>query len=271
MTLTESSRKGTALAQFRQIYRWQVETEPLDLDPLLGADLPLLHRGTPVRERPEYHDYFNSPDSWWENVTQEYLAKQFSNAVAYNLKSEIATILIPLLLMFLITSTIQTFQYMHKRRSVDLFHALPIRRTPLLLGNMAAIGTVLAVITILNSAICGVADMAMGATGDCNAGWLLGLMGYMLLLLAASLCGTVFLLVSCGTVSSAVIAGILLTVGWPLLVICGASIIQDSLPGCQLVASGPDPHRPDPLPGSVRALFQRGTAPHQRPLRGRYL
>lgn len=239
MTLTESSRKGTALAQFRQIYRWQLKRSRLISILCLGLTLlcfTVVHLCESARN---YHDYFNSPDSWWENVTQEYLAKQFSNAVAYNLKSEIATILIPLLLMFLITSTIQTFQYMHKRRSVDLFHALPIRRTPLLLGNMAAIGTVLAVITILNLSICGVADMAMGATGDYNAGWLLGLMGYMLLLLAASLCGTVFLLVSCGTVSSAVIAGILLTVGWPLLVICGASIIQDSLPGCQLVASGP--------------------------------
>ena len=220
MTLTESSRKGTALAQFRQIYRWQMKRSRLVSLLCLGLTLlcfTVVHLCESARN---YHDYFNSPDSWWENVTQEYLAKQFSSVVAYNLKSEIATILIPLLLMFLIASAIQTFQYMHKRRSVDLFHALPVRRTPLLLGNMAAIGTV-------------------GATGDYNAGWLLGLMGYMLLLLAASLCGTVFLLVSCGTVSSAVIAGILLTVGWPLLVICGASIIQDSLPGCQLVASGP--------------------------------
>ena len=238
MTLTESSRKGTALAQFRQIYRWQMKRNRLVSLLCLGLTLlcfTVVHLCESARN---YHDYFNSPDNWWENVTQEYLAKQFSNAVAYNLRSEIATILIPLLLVFLIVSSIQTFQYMHKRRSVDLFHALPVRRTPLLLGNMAAIGTVLAVIAILNLVICGVVDMALGATGDYSAGWLLGLMGYMLLLLAASLCGTVFLLVSCGTVSGAVIAGILLTVGWPLLVICGASIIQDSLPGCQLVASG---------------------------------
>lgn len=238
MTLTESSRKGTALAQFRQIYRWQMKRNRLVSLLCLGLTLlcfTVVHLCESARN---YHDYFNSPDNWWENVTQEYLAKQFSNAVAYNLRSEIATILIPLLLVFLIASTIQTFQYMHKRRSVDLFHALPVRRTPLLLGNMAAIGTVLAVITILNLVVCGVVDMALGATGEYSVCWLLGLMGYMLLLLAASLCGTVFLLVSCGTVSGAVIAGILLTVGWPLLVICGASIIQDSLPGCQLVASG---------------------------------
>lgn len=238
MTLTESSRKGSALAQFRQIYRWQLKRNRLISILCLGLTLlcfTVVHLCESARN---YHDYFNSPDNWWENVTQEYLAKQFSNAVAYNLRSEIATILIPLLLVFLIASTIQTFQYMHKRRSVDLFHALPVRRTPLLLGNMAAIGTVLAVITILNLVVCGVVDMALGATGEYSVCWLLGLMGYMLLLLAASLCGTVFLLVSCGTVSGAVIAGILLTVGWPLLVICGASIIQDSLPGCQLVASG---------------------------------
>ena len=147
-----------------------------------------------------------------------------------------ATILIPLLLVFLVVSTIQTFQYMHKRRSVDLFHALPIRRTPLLLGNMAAIGTVLGGVAVLNLLLCGAVDMAMGA--EYSICWLLGQLGYLLLLLAASLCGTVFLLVACGTVSGAVIAGILLTVGWPLLVTCGAAIIRGSLPGSQLVASG---------------------------------
>ena len=95
MTLTESSRKGTALAQFRQIYRWQMKRNRLVSILCLGLTLlcfTVVHLCESARN---YHDYFNSPESWWENVTQEYLAKQFSNVVAYNLKSEIATILIP--------------------------------------------------------------------------------------------------------------------------------------------------------------------------------
>lgn len=236
MTLTESSRKGDALAQFRQVYRWQMKRSRLLSLLCLGLTFlcfSVVHLCESVRS---YHDYFDNPTEWGENVSREFLAQLFSNGVGYNMRTEIATLLIPLLLVFLIINSIQTFQYMHKRRSVDLFHALPIRRTPLLLGNMAAIGTVLGAVALLNILLCGVVDMALGATGDYSVCWLLGLMGYMLLLLAASLCGTVFLLVSCGTVSGAVIAGILLTIGWPMLITCGATIIQDSLPGSLTVA-----------------------------------
>lgn len=236
MTLTESSRKGSALAQFRQIYRWQLKRNRLISILCLGLTFlcfSVVHLCESVRS---YHDYFDNPSELGENVSHAYLLKQFTGTIQANLMTGMATILIPLLLVFLVVSAIQTFQYMHKRRSVDLFHALPIRRTPLLLGNMAAIGTVLGGVAVLNLLLCGAVDMAMGA--EYSICWLLGQLGYLLLLLAASLCGTVFLLVACGTVSGAVIAGILLTVGWPLLVTCGAAIIRGSLPGSQLVASG---------------------------------
>ena len=236
MTLTESSRKGSALAQFQQIYRWQLKRSRLISILCLGLTFlcfSVVHLCKSVRS---YHDYFDNPSELGENVSHAYLLKQFAGTIQANLMTGMATILIPLLLVFLVVSAIQTFQYMHKRRSVDLFHALPIRRTPLLLGNMAAIGTVLGGVAVLNLLLCGVVDMAMGA--EYSICWLLGQLGYLLLLLAASLCGTVFLLVACGTVSGAVIAGILLTVGWPLLVTCGAAIIRGSLPGSQLVASG---------------------------------
>lgn len=234
MTLTESSRKGNALAQFRQVYRWQLKRNRLMSILCMGLTLICFTVVHLVQSAWSRNDYFSSPSDYGEHPTEEYLLSLFSNSAGYDLSRNVAMILIPLLLIFLVVCTVQTFQYMHKRRSVDLFHALPIRRTPLLLGSLAAIGTMLGGVTILNLLICGGVDMAMGACGDYNWGWLLGQLGYLLLLLAASLCGTVFLLVSCGTVSSAVMAGILLTVGWPVLVICGASIIEGSLPGCTL-------------------------------------
>lgn len=234
MTLTESSRKGNALAQFRQVYRWQLKRNRLMSILCLGLTLICFTVVHLVQSAWSRNDYFSSPSDYGEQPTEEYLLSLFSNSAGYDLSRNMAVILIPLLLVFLVVCSVQTFQYMHKRRSVDLFHALPIRRTPLLLGSLAAIGTMLGGVAIVNLLICGGVDMAMGACGDYNWGWILGQLGYLLLLLAASLCGTVFLLVACGTVSSAVMAGILLTVGWPVLVVCGASIIEGSLPGCTL-------------------------------------
>ena len=65
MTLTESSRKGSALAQFRQIYRWQMKRNRLVSLLCLGLTLlcfTVVHLCESARN---YHDYFNSPDNWW--------------------------------------------------------------------------------------------------------------------------------------------------------------------------------------------------------------
>jgi hypothetical protein len=238
MTLTGSSHKGGGFSQFRQVYCWQMKRGRMASILCIVLTLICFTAVHLCESVSSYHNYFDNPSEWGESVTQAYLTTMFSNSVAENLSTEIAVVLAPLLVVFLIVFSIQTFQYMHKRRSVDLFHALPVRRTPLLLGSMAAIGTVLGVVILLNLLICGCVDMALGAEGKYTLCWVLSHVGYLLLLTAASLCGTVFLLVSCGTVSGAVFAGILLTVGWPILVGCGAEIIRSSLPGSTLIASG---------------------------------
>ena len=61
MTLTESSRKGTALAQFRQIYRWQLKRSRLISILCLGLTFlcfTVVHLCESARN---YHDYFNMP------------------------------------------------------------------------------------------------------------------------------------------------------------------------------------------------------------------
>lgn len=238
MTLTGSSHNGGGFSQFRQVYCWQMKRGRMASILCIALTLICFTAVHLCESVSSYHNYFDNPSEWGENITQAYLTTMFSNSVAEKLSTEIAVILAPLLVVFLIVFSIQTFQYMHKRRSVDLFHALPVRRTPLLLGSMAAIGTVLGVVILLNLFICSCVDMALGAEGDYTLCWVLSHAGYLLLLTAASLCGTVFLLVSCGTVSGAVFAGVLLTVGWPILVGCGAEIIRSSLPGSTLIASG---------------------------------
>lgn len=237
MTLTGSSRKGDALTQFRQVYCWQLKRGRM-IGVLYLVLTLLCFTAIHISESVSlYQSYFSNHSDEWAGYTKQQLLEQFSSSVGFNFSAEMGTSLIPIALIFLVVLTVRAFRYMHNRRSVDLFHALPVQRTPLLLGNLAAVYTILALGLMVNLLICGIVDLALGAAAPFTVGWLLGNLGYELLLLAATLLWTVFLLVCCGTVSGAVLAGIFLGLGWPILCVCGASIIQTSLPGCDLYAS----------------------------------
>ena len=239
MTLTGSSRKGGALAQFRQVYCWQLKKNRI-LSIVYGA--LTLFCTTIVylcRSVGQYNNYFVTDWDTWSAMTQEQLKELFSQSLASSLNQQIYMTLIPLSLLFLVVFSVTSFGYMHRRRSVDLFHALPVRRTPLLLGNLAAGYTVLVLVVVVNSLLCGIIGLALGAEAPFTFPWLLAGIGYQLLLLAAALVLTLFLLVASGTVVNAVLSGILLCLGWPVLCYCGAMIIQMTLPGSTLAVSAP--------------------------------
>ena len=90
MTLTESSRKGSALAQFRQIYRWQLKRSRLISILCLGLTFlcfSVVHLCKSVRS---YHDYFDNPSELGENVSHAYLLKQFAGTIQANLMTGMA-------------------------------------------------------------------------------------------------------------------------------------------------------------------------------------
>lgn len=45
---------------------------------------------------------------------------------------------LPLTMIFTLVLAIQRFSYMHNKRSIDLYHAMPVRRTPMLLASWSA-------------------------------------------------------------------------------------------------------------------------------------
>lgn len=237
MTLTGSSHKGGALAQFRQVYCWQLKkNRTLSIAygalTLLCFTILYLCRGAEL-----YQSYFRSVGDEWEGVSQASRLAMFSEEMAGKFSQQTCLILIPLSLLFLVTFSVSAFGYMHRRRSVDLFHALPLRRTPLLLGNLAAGYTVLVLVVGINSLLCGAVALIMGAEAPFRLSWLLQSVGYQLLLLAAALVLTLFLLVASGTLVNAVLSGILLSISWPVLCYCGASVIRMTLPGSTLTPS----------------------------------
>ena len=136
MTLTESSRKGSSFAQFRQVYCWQLKKSRVlalvyGALALLGCTIVFLCESLSLR-----HDYFEG--ILGEGMKHQEVVNSFSWDLTSSLNQLFYMVLIPLSLVFLVAFSVTAFGYMHRRRSVDLFHALPIRRTPLLLGKLAA-------------------------------------------------------------------------------------------------------------------------------------
>lgn len=237
MTLTESSRKSGALAQFRQVYSWQLKKSRVLS--LVYAVLTLLcFTVVFLCQSISKHAYYFNGGEKWAGESSAHLTALFSQALTSNLDGLICLALIPLSLLYLVIFCVTAFGYMHKRRSVDLFHALPIRRTPLLMGNFAAGCTVLLLVVVVNCLLCSVIAFAMGAGTPFTLPWLLSGIGYLLLLLAAGMALTLFLLVASGTMVNAVLSGILFSLAWPVLCVCGASVICMTLPGCALTTTG---------------------------------
>ena len=84
----------------------------------------------------------------------------------------------------------------------------------------------MALVVLGNGLLSGGIGLAQGAGKHFTCGWLLSGLGYQLLLLAAALVLTLFLLVASGTMVNAVLSGILRSVGWPVLCYCGSEIIR---------------------------------------------
>ena len=85
------------------------------------------------------------------DMTQtEYMARQADNY----LNASMPWFILPLLWLFALIFTVSLFRYLHDKRSVDLFHSLPVRRENLLLGRLAAEVTALAVPLLAMELLC---------------------------------------------------------------------------------------------------------------------
>ena len=119
------------------------------------------------------------------------VVNSFSWDLTSSLNQLFYMVLIPLSLVFLVAFSVTAFGYMHRRRSVDLFHALPIRPPPA--AGQAGGG-------VHGDGPGGAGQRPAerrdrpgpGAGKHFTCGWLLSGLGYQLLLLAAALVLTLF-------------------------------------------------------------------------------
>jgi len=137
----------------------------------------------------------------------------------------------PLTLIFVVVIAVSLFNYMHQKRSVDLFHALPVGRVPMLLGRYCAGLTTLFVPMMLNFAIYLIIGVCYGVDLSMNWKIVIGDLLWLMLMSTATLTFSIFMAVCTGTTFDMVISIVGVNVAYPLLVLSGSMFASALLPG----------------------------------------
>ena len=140
---------------------------------------------------------------------------------------------------FTIVFAVSLFHYLQNKRSVDLYHALPIRRETMLLGRVCAAFASLAVpfvvLFLLSLAIAALFGVQMQWTyapeAGCAVGPLFSKLLFSVFNTLAFLCLVVFFLVCCGTVFDAAVSAIAFCGGLPLLLLLCSEYVHIALAG----------------------------------------
>jgi hypothetical protein len=160
--------------------------------------------------------------------SEEALSNHFASLL--NMLLPLTTV--PLVLLFALILCVTLFGYMQKKRSVDLFHSLPVGRAPLLLGRWCTGLTVLFAPLLICFVALGIIAQAYGIAGT-FAG-LAPKFLWVLLMGTAAFTFSMLMAVCSGTIFDTMISIVGVNIGYPLFILCIFSYIQGILPGAHI-------------------------------------
>lgn len=227
MTSTRSSRKERNPSQLSRVYRWELGSTRILTFIYTIASLAIMP-GSMLMSVLSLSDYY-SDASQWEDSPLEVVRGYFANEVISSYEIVLGTGMFVLLCGFVICFAGRSFSYMHTRRSVDLFHALPVKRTPLLMGKYLADLTVLLIPQGIGAALCTLICSVYQVPVQPFYFWMkLGTMA--LLTTACFTFATLFMVVS-GALPGAFLSMIFANLGWPITMGLAETCMYRFLPG----------------------------------------
>ncbi|MCD7920148.1 MAG: hypothetical protein LUG45_08795 [Clostridiales bacterium] len=161
-------------------------------------------------------------------VKEVYLAQEMTEY----LNSIITWMVIPIAVVFAFLMAYSSFSYLHSRRATDLYAALPIRRTPMLLGGI--LSNLLQLLLPLAAAM-GLVQAIGRGYGDLvypfSGVMVWEAFGLLALGLTAAYLLFLFMIVISGTLLDTMFSFVVLSVSWPLLWLITNTICEQVLPG----------------------------------------
>ena len=224
MTSKTSSTKGWS--ELREIYCWSVK-KSLGMTALLAV---LLFLALPTVL---LFSLANANIRTDEMTLAAYsVQQQYENIVGNIAFRAFSWLAVPVCLVFVLVLTVQLFGYMHNKRSVDLVHALPVRRSAMLLGRLLSGLTTLFAPLLLNVGITAIIVLCFDVAnkGAYIANLFIQMLGLFLMLTAAMLF-CILMAVCTGTTLDMVLSVLGVNMAYPLLVYLSVYMVQCLLPG----------------------------------------
>lgn len=234
MTSTRSSRKERTQAQFSRVYRWELNSTRM-LSLFYTIATLVIMPGTVLMEILSNRAYYSNMANW-EGETKEVVQGYFINTIFSSYNRVLSTSMFVLLCAFLFCFAGKSFGYMHTRRSVDLFHALPVKRAPLLMGKYLAGLTALILPQVVATALCQLVCVIYEVGVEPVFFW--QRLGLMVLMTVAAFTFAMLFMVISGTLPSAYLSMLSLSLGWPFAVNVADQTMAQFLPGYVSVISG---------------------------------
>ncbi len=225
--MTSKTSSNNRLAEFCSVYRWSLKKNRgmgALLTVLLFLSLPLIPLLSLQQKAEEWAKY---PDIDKTHLSRELYLSRYMDSFLHST----SFLVICIILLFAIILCVLLFNYMHGKRSVDLFHALPVGRTPMLLGRWCAGLTILYIPLVLNTAILEIIRLAWGISYMNGSPSIWTQMFIVILMGTAAFTFSMFMAVCSGTTLDTVLSILGVNAGYPILILCGVTVMNLTLPG----------------------------------------
>lgn len=229
MTSTRSSRKRRVRSGFRAAFGWYWRKNRV----LAGLYTLVVMVALPCSfflSLTNEMDYYTSTVDQFEALG--WMEIRLARTMTENLSGIFVGWGVPLMTLCALLLAVSSFGYLHNRRSVDLYNALPVRRTPMLLGGVAANLVQLflpmaAACAIIHALGRGYADLVYPFSGILVwEGF-----GVLVLTMTAAYLLFLFMIVISGTLLDAGFSYAVLCFGWPVFWLCAETLCRMMLPG----------------------------------------
>ena len=140
-------------------------------------------------------------------------------------------VLKPLAIIFSAVFGMGLFGFMHRKRSVDTFHALPVRRVPFLAANFLSGLTLLAVPVVVCTLMTALIAGNTGAYWGMMFSFVFTQLFYLLLGMVSCFAFVMFMCVASGTMMDAVVSASILSVAYPVLLLLMQAFLEAVVPG----------------------------------------
>ncbi|MFU0831903.1 MAG: ABC transporter permease [Oscillospiraceae bacterium] len=227
MTSTTSSLNGAA--QFRQTYLWALRKN-IGVMALLALLLFLVNPLILLISMSNETKSLSQQVGISQAEKMKILAGNYTDLV----NEVLPTFAVMLVLLFCAVLCVILFGYIQNKRSVDLYHALPVSREQMLLGRWCAGLTILFVPVLLDFLSLQIIGAAYGVTVTDGARAPMATMLWVMLMGTAVFTFALFMMMCAGTTLDAILSALGINAGYPLLILCVYWIAQMLVPGMSI-------------------------------------